>query len=93
MNKEKNKYWKILKEARKQNNRLGFGNNEKNWQREVYENQRRDLLHEKRTATNNSQSPRANILNTEEKEKFSSVLSMENSMTWEEMKKKADKIW
>jgi len=36
-------YYKALKEARQKNKRLGFGNDEKNWNLKRYENERRNL--------------------------------------------------
>lgn len=42
-------YWKAIKIARKKNSILGFGDNKKNWKRKEYEEQRRNLLFEKRT--------------------------------------------
>lgn len=41
-------YFKTLKEARKTNKRLGYGNNEKNWELKEYEQQRRNLIREER---------------------------------------------
>lgn len=41
-------YWNRLKKAREKSDRLGYGNNRKTWSREQYENERRDLLFEKR---------------------------------------------
>lgn len=41
------KYYKRLHQARIKNKNLGFGNNEKDWTREKYEQERRDLLNEK----------------------------------------------
>lgn len=36
-------YYKMLDVAREKNKRLGYGNNEKNWERKRYENERRNL--------------------------------------------------
>lgn len=36
-------YWNMIKEARQQNNKLGYGNDEKSWERKQYENQRREI--------------------------------------------------
>ena len=36
-------YFKVLREKRQKNKRLGFGNNEKNWERKKYENEKRHL--------------------------------------------------
>ncbi len=41
-------YYKILEEARKKNRRLGYGNNEKDWERMRYENERRNINFKKR---------------------------------------------
>ena len=41
-------YWEAVKEARKKNKRLGYGTNEKNWDKKRYENERRNMLYEKR---------------------------------------------
>lgn len=43
------KYYKILEVQRQKNKKLGYGNDEKNWQREEHENRRRDIMHEIRT--------------------------------------------
>ena len=37
-----------LKEAQKKNKRLGYGDNSKNWEREEYENERRERMRLKR---------------------------------------------
>lgn len=42
------RYLKVLKTAREKNKRLGYGNNEKNWNIKRYENERRELLLNKR---------------------------------------------
>lgn len=36
-------YYKALKEARKKNKRLGYGNDETDWNKKRYENERRKL--------------------------------------------------
>jgi len=36
-------YYKVLDRMRKRNKRLGYGNNEKNWEKKKYENQRRNI--------------------------------------------------
>ena len=41
-------YYRQLKEARELNERLGYGNNEKNWSREKYENEKREIIRKKR---------------------------------------------
>lgn len=41
-------YWALIEWHRQRNTRLGYGNDEKNWNREQYENNRRKLLQEKR---------------------------------------------
>ena len=41
-------YFKVLKEAQRENDRLGYGNNKKNWDRLKYEHERRKLLMKKR---------------------------------------------
>lgn len=41
-------YFKVLKEARKKNKRLGYGDNEKNWELKTYENSRRNLKKKER---------------------------------------------
>lgn len=38
-----NKYYQALKEAQQKNKRLGYGNDEKNWERKNYENQLRQM--------------------------------------------------
>lgn len=42
-------YYKVLQQARLKNQRLGYGNDEKDWDRQQYEQQRRDYLHAERT--------------------------------------------
>lgn len=41
-------YYKLLKEKRKYSKRLGYGNDEKNWELKRYENQRRNLKRKER---------------------------------------------
>lgn len=41
-------YYKLLYEERIRNERLGYGNNEINWERKRYENERRNVLKEER---------------------------------------------
>ena len=41
-------YWQLLKQARDKNRRLGYGNDEKDWNRIRYENQLRDLKFKER---------------------------------------------
>lgn len=48
-------YWGLVEWYRKINNRLGYGNDEKDWNREVYERERRKLLYEKRLANTKKQ--------------------------------------
>jgi hypothetical protein len=43
ISKTEENYYKALKEARQKNKRLGFGNDEKNWNLKRYENERRNL--------------------------------------------------
>lgn len=43
MSKGDKEYWKILKEARRKNKRLGYGDDEKDWDKIKYENQLRQL--------------------------------------------------
>lgn len=42
-------YYKVLQQARLKNQRLGYGNDEKDWDRQQYEQQRREYLHAERT--------------------------------------------
>lgn len=42
------RYYKVLEEQRKLNKKLGYGDNEINWSRKWYENQRRNELYKKR---------------------------------------------
>nr|WAE43524.1 MAG: replication initiator protein [Microviridae sp.] len=42
-------YYKALKYAQQKNIALGYGTNEKNWQQQKYEQERRDWIHKKRT--------------------------------------------
>lgn len=49
------KYWKRLAEARKKNNKLGYHNPKTKWKRNEYEQQRRNLLQEKRFKDSNGQ--------------------------------------
>lgn len=44
------KYDKLLKEAQKKNDRLGYGNGQKEWSIENYERQRRNLMYSRRCA-------------------------------------------
>lgn len=48
-------YYKLLEYYRKKNKRLGYGNNEINWEKKIYENQRRNLKHQEKI--NNSSQP------------------------------------
>lgn len=48
VSKNEDDYWATLKEARKLNKELGYGDNEINWERKRYENQRRNLMYKKR---------------------------------------------
>ena len=41
-------YNKLVKEARIKNKKLGYGNDEKNWDRIDYENKVREIIHGKR---------------------------------------------
>lgn len=41
-------YWKLLKVAQEKNKRLGYGSDEINWDRKIYEIERRRLMYEKR---------------------------------------------
>ncbi len=41
-------YYNVVETAREKNKRLGYGTNVKQWSREVYENERRDIMYEKR---------------------------------------------
>lgn len=41
-------YWKLINWHRDRNQRLGYGNDEKDWNREQYEIERRNILNEKR---------------------------------------------
>ena len=43
ISKGEEEYYKVLKEARRKNKRLGYGNNNKNWEKKKYENERRNL--------------------------------------------------
>ena len=43
ISKDDKEYFKVLYEARKKNKRLGYGNNEKNWELKKYENERRNI--------------------------------------------------
>lgn len=45
-------YYKVLEEERKKNKKLGFGNNEINWERRKYENERRNIIKMKRIEKN-----------------------------------------
>jgi hypothetical protein len=45
VSKETNSYYQILETARELNKQLGYGNNEKNWSREAYENHIRKIKH------------------------------------------------
>lgn len=50
MNKGEESYYKLLELAREKNQRLGYGNNQKDWSLKRYENQRRNLkIQEKAT--------------------------------------------
>jgi hypothetical protein len=44
-------YFKILKDQQKKNIRLGFGDNSKNWEKKLYEEQRRQARIDKHTHT------------------------------------------
>lgn len=48
MTKDEDAYWRMLKEARSKNKRLGYGNNERDWDRKKYENDRRNMMHNER---------------------------------------------
>ena len=41
-------YWRVLQSARKKNKRLGFGSDAKNWDKVLYERERRRIMHKKR---------------------------------------------
>lgn len=41
-------YWRSIEHARKKNARLGYGNNEDNWERKQYERDRRNMLTKQR---------------------------------------------
>jgi len=41
-------YYKMLKEAQEKNKRLGYGSDQKNWDREEYERERRIIMQKKR---------------------------------------------
>ena len=44
ISKNEDNYYKILNQERKKNKILGYGNDEKNWERKRYENERRNLI-------------------------------------------------
>lgn len=46
------KYYKLLYEAREKNERLGYGNDEINWDKRRYENERRNINYKKRKGLN-----------------------------------------
>lgn len=48
ISKEEKRYYAVLKDARKKNKLLGYGSNEKNWEQETYERQRREILRNER---------------------------------------------
>ena len=48
ISKGEEKYYKVLEYERKQNKTLGYADNTINWERRMYENQRRNLLHQER---------------------------------------------
>lgn len=49
VSKNDNDYWKALREARKLNVQLGYGNGDKSWSRLEYETARREMMMNKRT--------------------------------------------
>ena len=48
LNNNLEEYERALREARRTNARLGYGDNSKNWSKEEYENQRREMMQAKR---------------------------------------------
>ena len=49
-------YWATVEYARQKNKRLGYGDDEKDWDRIRYENERRKLIYEKRLNGPNKES-------------------------------------
>lgn len=56
ISKGEERYYKLLKLAQEENNRLGYGNDEKDWNRIEYERIRRNMLHAKRIGNNTNAS-------------------------------------
>ncbi len=48
ISKDEEEYYKVLKEARRKNSRLGYGSSKINWSRRKYERERRNINYEKR---------------------------------------------
>jgi len=50
ISKNMDEYYKTLEQEKKRNKALGYGDDEKNWNREVYERERRKLMYANRKA-------------------------------------------
>lgn len=57
-------YDEVLKHYREKNKKLGYGTDEKNWDREQYENQRREIIRETRIAKYKKQYKKENMVLT-----------------------------
>lgn len=57
MNKNEGDYYKLLKVAREKNKRLGYGDDETNWKRKEYEEQRRTLMIKERLKNYSAEAP------------------------------------
>lgn len=77
-------YWRALKQARAKNKRLGYGDSRKDWDRKKYEEDRRNLLFEKRTESTSY---------SEVSKEETPDLTNDLNINYEEMKKNIKNIW
>nr|UQB76402.1 replication associated protein [Flumine microvirus 1] len=85
-----NDFWKVQIEERAKNKRLGYGDNEKNWSREKYENELRNLKMKKRIESVEIEGKKDGVRT--EKEEAWIYDDVGTRKGWEERKEKWRKI-
>ena len=71
-------YYKVLKQEQQRNTILGYGTNQNDWNKIKYEEQRRELMYEKRT---NPQKPPEHWVQEERKQQFKNNIKYEGEAT------------
>lgn len=75
-------YYQTLKWARLKNQRLGYGDDSKNWNQQQYENERRNMLHEERTNTDRNNTPTLATKKLDRHRKMDTDKQLEQTRKW-----------